>query len=35
MQAFLNDPHCTDVDAGVRLVNELIAAQSAYLPRFA
>jgi alpha-galactosidase len=33
-QAFVNDPHCTDVAAGVRLVNELIDAQLSYLPRF-
>jgi alpha-galactosidase len=34
VQAFLNDPHCTDIEAGVRLVNELIDAQLDYLPRF-
>jgi alpha-galactosidase len=34
VQAFLNDPHCTDIDRGVALVNELIDAQAAYLPRF-
>ena len=34
VQAFLNDPHCTDLDAGVKLVNELIDAQLQYLPRF-
>ena len=34
IKAFLNDPHCTDIDAGVRLLNELIDAQAAYLPRF-
>jgi alpha-galactosidase len=34
VQAFLNDPHCTDLDAGVKLVNELIDSQIQYLPRF-
>ncbi|MBI1940843.1 MAG: hypothetical protein HYS33_04970, partial [Acidobacteria bacterium] len=34
IQAFLNDPHCTDMDAGARLVNELIDTQLQYLPRF-
>jgi alpha-galactosidase len=34
VQAFVNDPHCTDVAAGARLVNELIDAQLPYLPRF-
>lgn len=34
VQAFLNDPYCTDIEAGTELVNELIDAQSAYLPRF-
>ncbi len=34
VQAFLNDPYCTDIEAGTRLVHELIDAQSAYLPRF-
>lgn len=34
VQAFLNDPHCTDMDAGTRLVNELIDSQLQYLPRF-
>ena len=34
VQAFLNDPHCTDMDAGCRLVNELIDSQLQYLPRF-
>jgi alpha-galactosidase len=34
VQAYLNDPYCTDIEAGARLVNELIDAQSAYLPRF-
>lgn len=34
VQAFLNDPYCTDVDAGVRVVNELIDAELEYLPAF-
>lgn len=34
VQAFLNDPYCTDLDAGARMVNELIDGESAYLPRF-
>ena len=34
VQAFLNDPHCADMDAGCRLVNELIDTQLQYLPRF-
>jgi len=34
VQAFVNDPHCTDVKAGASLVNELIDAQLACLPRF-
>ena len=34
VQAFLNDPHCTDMDAGAKLVNELIDTQLQYLPRF-
>ncbi|MBN1640302.1 MAG: hypothetical protein JXA09_03630 [Anaerolineae bacterium] len=34
VQAFANDPHCTDLAAGARLVNELIDAQLQYLPRF-
>jgi len=35
VQAYINDPHCTDIAAGERLVNELIDAQLKYLPRFA
>ena len=34
IQAILNDPHCTDIDKGALLVNELIEAQLEYLPRF-
>ena len=34
VQAFLNDPHCTDIDSGTRLVNELIDAELDYLPNF-
>ncbi len=34
VQAFLNDPYCTDPDAGTRMVNELIDAEQAYLPAF-
>jgi alpha-galactosidase len=34
VQAYLNDPYCTDIEAGAKLVNELIDAQLAYLPRF-
>jgi len=34
VQAFLNDPHCTDIQAGIYLVNELIDTQLEYLPRF-
>jgi alpha-galactosidase len=34
VQAFLNDPHCTDMAAGEQLVHALIDAELAYLPRF-
>jgi alpha-galactosidase len=34
IQAFISDPHCTDVDVGASVVNELIDAELAYLPRF-
>lgn len=34
VQAFINDPHCTDMAAGERLVHELIEAELRYLPRF-
>jgi alpha-galactosidase len=34
VQAFVNDPHCTDMAAGARLVDELIDAQLHLLPRF-
>jgi alpha-galactosidase len=34
VQALLNDPYCTDIDAGVRAVNELIDAELEYLPAF-
>jgi len=35
IQAYLNDPHANGVEAGARLVNELIDSQLNYLPRFA
>lgn len=34
VQAFLNDPHCTDIENGIRMVNELIDAELEYLPNF-
>jgi alpha-galactosidase/6-phospho-beta-glucosidase family protein len=34
VHAFINDPHCSDIQAGERLVNVLIDAEIAYLPRF-
>ncbi len=34
VQAFINDPHCSDIQASERLVNALIDAEIAYLPRF-
>ncbi len=34
VQAFINDPHCAGIEAGARLVNELIDAQLEFLPRF-
>ena len=34
VQAFLNDPYCTDIDAGAAVVNELIDAERDYLPNF-
>jgi len=34
VQAFLNDPHCTDIEKGIRMVNELIDAELEYLPNF-
>jgi alpha-galactosidase/6-phospho-beta-glucosidase family protein len=34
VQAFVNDPHCAGIEAGARLVNELIDAQLEFLPRF-
>lgn len=34
VQAYLNDPYCTDIEAAPKLVNELIDAQMAVLPRF-
>jgi alpha-galactosidase len=35
VQAYLNDPHCTNMHAGEKMVNELIDAELKYLPRFA
>jgi len=35
VQAYLNDPHCTDIHASEKMINELIDAQLKYLPRFA
>jgi alpha-galactosidase len=35
VQAYINDPHCTDVESGEKMINELIDAQLHYLPRFA
>jgi hypothetical protein len=32
--AFLNDPHCTDIEKGIRMVNELIDGELEYLPNF-
>jgi alpha-galactosidase len=34
VQAFVNDPHCTDIEVGEQVVNALIDAELAYLPRF-
>ena len=34
VQAFTNDPYCTDLEAGARMVNELIEAELPYLPAF-
>ncbi len=34
VQAFLNDPHCTDIAVGTKVVNALIDAELEYLPRF-
>ena len=34
VQAVFYDAHCTEIDAGERLVHELIDAELAYLPRF-
>jgi alpha-galactosidase len=34
MQAFINDPYCTDMAVGARMVNDLIDAELAYLPAF-
>jgi alpha-galactosidase len=34
VQAFLNDPHCTDIEKGIRMVNELIDGELEYLPNF-
>jgi alpha-galactosidase len=34
VQALINDPHCTDMAAAERMVNELIDAELDYLPRF-
>jgi alpha-galactosidase len=34
VQAMLNDPHCTDIAATEKMVNELIDAELPYLPRF-
>jgi len=34
VQAFLSDPYCADIEAGVRVVNELIDAELGYLPAF-
>jgi alpha-galactosidase len=33
-QAYINDPHCTDMHTGMRMINELIDAELDYLPRF-
>jgi alpha-galactosidase len=34
VQAMINDPHCTDIQVMERVVNELIDAELAYLPKF-
>ena len=34
VQAFANDPYCTDMATGAHMVNALIDAELAYLPRF-
>ena len=34
VQAYLNDPYCTDIESAPKLVNELIDAQMAVLPAF-
>jgi alpha-galactosidase len=34
IQAFLNDPHCTDIETGKQVVNALIDEEIQYLPRF-
>jgi alpha-galactosidase len=33
-QAYFNDPHCTDITQGEKMINELIDAELMYLPRF-
>ncbi len=34
LQAYLNDPHCTDMDTSARMIDELIDAELDYLPNF-
>ncbi len=34
VQAYINDPHCTDMDAAARMINELIDAELEHLPNF-
>jgi alpha-galactosidase len=34
VQAMINDPHCTDINKMIALVNELVDSELLYLPRF-
>jgi hypothetical protein len=34
VQALINDPYCTDINAAELCVNALIEAELAYLPNF-